>query len=316
MIPNLSLPVCRAVGTLVKISIHRDPDGTGPDDLLYDLDVGWRLDPGDVADLARLDAVVPGAEALARSAAMTQRRTRISDAVDRGDRFVSVCDAAGGSLVVARRCEVRTATVRVAGPLVTVTARLRVRGLDVADAARLARELEREVEIDLQTAQQTLTSPASARPAARPSATGRGWTGGSTGIGLVVSAVAVLPGGGRREVCGVVVDVAVDAAGIAGDTLVVEDGPSGDPPDYVVAADVKQTTAVGVPSGLTIAEVVSTYQTTAAGARVPASWRLLLLAAAGLAADGALAAGPGGEWTIDDAVVARAVQIAKAEQAA
>ena len=311
MIPDLSTSPAQAKGSLQKISVRKDPDGSGPDDLLFDLDIAHMLDPADAADVGRLDAVIPGAAALAASANNTQTRARLAHTVDRGERWVSVADSTGKTIVNARKSEVRSVTLRLAGPLVTMTVKHRVRGLDLADAARLMRSLDGEVDVEIVDAQQTLFGGAGS-VVGRKSAIGRGWTGsGPSGVGLVVTATMVLPGGEHRAVVGIVHAVTTDPAGISGELLLVRDTATEDPAVYVSASDVSQTIAVCAMDGQTVEDVVNGYVKAAEAGNLPASWDRLIEACGSLYAEDGVGFGPNDEFLIDDRVVTRAIDLAQ-----
>ena len=317
-VPDLSTSPALAQGSLQKIGVRRDPDGSGPDDLLFDLDVSHMLDPNDSADMGRLDAVVPGAAALAASAAGSQTRARLAHAIDRGDRWISIVDQNGKVVVNARKSEVRGVTLRVAGPLVTMTVRHRVRGLDVADAARLMRCLDAEVDVEVVDAQGSLFSgvPASAGGPGRRSAIGRGWTGsGPSGAGLVVVG-SIVVNGSRRDVVGVVQTVTPDPSGIGGEMLCIRDTASGDPAAYLTSNDVAQTIAVVAPDGQTLDDVLAGYRVGCEADGYEPSWAALIEACGNLFAEDGVGFGPDGQFVIDDRVVTRALDLARDEDAA
>lgn len=319
MIIDLSTSPAQAGGSLQKIGVRRDPDGSGPDDLLFDLDVAHMLDPNDSTDVGRLDAVVPGAATLAASAAGTQTRARLAHAIDRGDRWISITDTNGKVLVNARKSEVRGVTLRIAGPLVTMTVRHRVRGMDVNDAARLMRHLDAEVDVEVVDAQGSLFSgvPGSGGGQGRKSAIGRGWTGsGPSGAGLVVVASMVVPGGGRRDVVGVVQTVTPDPSGIGGEMLCVRDTASDDPAVYVTSNDVAQTIAVVAADGQTIDDVIAGYRKGCEADGFDPSWAALIEACGNLYAEDGVGFGPDGQFVIDDRVVTRALDLARDGEAA
>lgn len=310
-VPDLSTSPAQARGSLQKLSVRRDPDGAGPDDLLFDADVAHMLDPNDAADMGRLDAVVPGAATLASSASGSQTRARLAHAVDRGDRWISIADSNGKVIVNARKSEVRGVTVRVAGPLVTMTVRHRIRGLDLVDAARLMRSLDAEVDCEVVDAQQTMF-PGAGAVAGRRSAIGRGWAGsGPSGVGLVVIGSIVVPGGGRRDVCGVVQSVMPDASGIGGEMLCVRDTAADEPAVYVTSNDVAQTIAVVAPDGQAIEDVLAGYVAGCAADGFEPSWAALVEACGNLYAEDGVGFGPAGEFVIDDRVVTRAIDLAR-----
>lgn len=322
-IPDLSTSPAQARGSLVKIAVRRDPDGSGPDDLLFDLDVAHLVDANSTSDLAALDANVPGAAALVQSASAgggtsAQTRARLAHAIDRGDRWVSVADGNGKVLVNARKAEVRGVTVKIAGPIATMTVRHRVRGMDPLDAARLMRLLDGDVDVEVVDAQQTLFPGAgSAAGTGRKSAIGKGWCGsGANGIGLVVIGSIVVPGGGRRDVCGVVQSVTPDPSGIGGEMLCVRDTASGEPAVYVTSNDVSQTISVAAPDGTTLDEVLAGYAKAAEADGFEPSWASLIEACGSLYAEDGVSFGPGGEFVIDDRVVTRAIDLARDADAA
>lgn len=322
-IPDLSTSPAQARGSLVKFQVRRDPDGSGPDDLLFDIDVAHMVDANSATDLAALDANVPGAASLVQSASAgggapgSQTRARLAHAVDRGDRWVSIADGNGKVLVNARKSEVRGVTVKVAGPIATMTVRHRVRGMDPLDAARLMRSLDGEIDVEVVDAQQTLFPGAgSAAGSGRKSAIGKGWCGsGSNGIGLVVIGAIVVPGGSRRDVCGVVQSVTSDPSGIGGEMLCVRDTTNGEPAVYLTSNDVTQTISIAAPDGQTIDDVLEGYRKGCEADGFDPSWSSLIEACGNLYAEDGVSFGPNGEFVIDDRVVTRALDLARADAA-
>lgn len=313
--PDLNAPSDTQRGTLVKVAILRDPDGKSANDLLFDLHFA-HLVTTDPADLARIDALIPGAGALVQAGAASAqgggagRRTRISDSTDVADRHLTVTDPASGQhLCWQRRSEVRPTKLRIVGPAATAIVVLRVRGLDAMDAVRLARCLEAELDVSYEDLKPKLfpqpqgqAGPSGPTPGVpRPVSTA--WDGS---FGCLVAGSTPTVGGSRVPYIGIVINARDQGDG---KVLQVEDALESSV-SWVPAADVETCVHVVAQNGEPLADALARYATVAATEGVAYGWRYLVKALGMAYSDGKLAADTNGAWTLTPEIFHAAVDAA------
>jgi len=315
-IPDLSVPSDTSRGTLAKLSIRRDPEGTSDDDLLYDLHVLYRVDVKDADDLSRLEDLVPGASALAQAAhaAGGDRKATVRDSHDVGNLYVTAHDPNEPGVAVFSQAttELRSSSIKVSGPVTTLTHVYRVSGLDPSDASRIACLLEREVDLTIEHAQQALQFPTgsgSVTVTAGRTAMQRhrGWDG-SVGD-TVVAGVRRMPDGATEPVAGIAVEGIDEEDGVV---LRVEDAPSS-AIHYVKAADVSASIHASGMDGEPLATTLGRYVMLAERAGVVASWHYLVTALGMTYAEGRIQSDEHGRWMLTQSVIDRAVLLAADE---
>jgi hypothetical protein len=312
-IPDLSVPRDTTRGTLAKLSIRRDPEGMNHDDLLYDLSVLYTVDVQNHDDLARLENLVPGASTLAQAAhaAGGDRKATVRDTHDAGNLYLTAHEPGGSvALFSGATTELRSSSIKVTGPVTTLTHVYRVSGLDPSDASRLACLLEREVDLTIEHAQQALQFPTASAALANGATTmprHRGWDGS---IGdTVVAGVRRMPDGSTQPVAGVAVEALQEDDGMV---LRVEDAPSS-AIHYVRSSDVSASIHAAGLNGEPLAATLGRYVMLAENSGTEASWHYLVTALGMTYAEGGVQADETGRWMLTQGVLDRAVQLATDE---